>query len=317
MKVVVVDGHTLNPGDLSWDEIKKLAECGIYDQTGPKETIERCKDADMVVTNKVVFDKNTIELLPKLKFISVTATGYNVIDVKAAKGSGIIVSNVPTYGTKSVAQMVFALLLELSHHVGYHAETVKKGRWSACDHFCYWDRPLIELAGLTMGIVGFGRIGRLTADLAEAFGMNVIVYDPYADKASHPNTEFIELEELYSRSDVISLHCPLTDTNREMINSKSLNLMKPGAFIINTSRGLLINETDLAEALNSKKIAGAGLDVLSTEPPTNDNPLLTAQNCIITPHIAWATKSARERLMSVTVANIKAFIGGSAINVVS
>ncbi len=317
MKAVVVDGYMLNPGDLNWDRLKGLAECEIYECSEPGETIELCKDADIVITNKVAFDKNTIESLPTLKLIVVTATGYNIIDVGAAKSNDVVVCNVPTYGTKSVAQMVFALLLELSHHVGHHAQTVKEGKWSACDNFCYWDTPLIELADLTMGIVGFGRIGRAAAALAEAFGMNVIACDPYADKEGCQNIDFVELEELFSRSDVVSLHCSLTDSNSQMINSSSLGLMKPSAFLINTSRGPLINEKDLAEVLNSNKIAGAALDVLSVEPPTEDNPLISASNCIITPHIAWATKSARERLMSVTVQNVKAFLEDSAINVVS
>lgn len=317
MKAIVVDGHTLNPGDLSWDGLKKLAECEIYEKIKTELTIERCQDADIVVTNKIVFDKKTIGSLPKLKFISVTATGYNVIDIDSAKNSNIIVSNVPTYGTKSVAQMVFALLLELTQHVGHHAETVQEGKWCSCDNFCYWDTPLIELDGLTMGIVGFGRTGKTTSTLAEAFGMNVIVYEPYINQADYSGTVFVELKELLCQSDVVSLHCPLTNTNKDMINVDSLNIMKTSAFIINTSRGPLINEKALAEALNNDTIAGAGLDVLSTEPPTNDNPLFSAKNCIITPHIAWATKSARERLMSVTVANVKAFIGNSPINVVS
>lgn len=317
MKIVVIDGYTLNPGDLSWGGLGEIAECEIYDRTEAGETIELCKDADIVITNKVAFDKSVIESLPKLKLIAVTATGYNVVDVVAAKCNGVVVCNVPAYGTKSVAQMVFALLLELSHHVGHHSQTVREGKWSACDNFCYWDRPLIELAGLTMGIVGFGRIGRATASLAEAFGMNVIVYHPHAEKEGYQDVDLVEFEELFSRSDVISLHCRLTDSNRQMINSSSLGLMKASAFLINTSRGALINENDLAEVLNSNKIAGAALDVLSAEPPTKDNPLLSASNCIITPHIAWATKSARERLMSVTVENVKAFVEGSAINVVS
>ena len=317
MKVVVVDGYTLNPGDLSWGRLKGLAECEIYDRSEAEETIELCKDADIVITNKIIFDKNIIESLAKLKLIAVTATGYNVVDIEAARSNGVVVCNVPAYSTKSVAQLVFALLLELSHHVGHHGRTVKEGKWSACEDFCNRDTPLIELADLTMGIVGFGRIGAATAGLARAFGMNVIACTPHPDREGCKDIDFVELEELFSVSDVISLHCPLTDSSNQMINASSLSLMKPTAFLINTSRGALINEKDLADVLNSGRIAGAGLDVLSDEPPAKDNPLLSASNCIITPHIAWATKAARERLMVVTVENVKAFIEGSPINVVS
>ncbi len=317
MKIVVTDGYTLNPGDLTWEDLEILGECDIYERTTPEETINRCKDADIIVTNKVFFNREIIDSLPKLKCISVTATGYNVIDIKAAKEKGIIVTNVPTYGTRSVAQIVFALLLELAHHVGYHSQTVHEGKWAGCDNFCYWDRPLIELAGLKMGVVGFGRIGRTTADLARAFGMDVIAYDLYADKISSPKTEFVSLDEIFKDSDVISLHCPLTPENEGMINAQNLNLMKKTAFLINTSRGQLVNEQDLADALNTGQISGAGLDVLSTEPPKPDNPLLSAKNCYITPHIAWATKSARARLMKTAIGNIEAFLRGAPENVVS
>ena len=317
MKAVIVDGHTLNPGDLKWDAMKEIADCQIYDRTTLEETIERCKDAKIVITNKVIFDQNILASLPKLKFIGITATGYNVIDLQAAKNRGVTVSNVPAYSTMSVAQMTFALLLELCQHVGHHANTVKEGKWAACDDFCYWDRPLTELAGLTMGLVGFGRIGKATAALAEAFGMDVIVYKPNRDQENHPTTVFVELDELFAQSDVLSLHCPLTETNKEMVNANRLAMMKPTAFVINTSRGPLINEQDLANALNSGQIAGAGLDVLSIEPAASDNPLLTAKNCVITPHIAWATRAARERLMAATVANVKAFIAGDPINMIS
>lgn len=315
MNIVVTDGHTLNPGDLSWDELEKLGKCEIYKQTAPEQTVDRCKDADIVFPNKVVFDKQTLNELERLKCICVLATGYNVIDVAAAKDRGVIVCNIPTYGTASVAQMVFALLLELSHHTGYHAETVKQGKWSACENFCYWDRPLIELAGLTMGIVGLGRIGRATAALAKAFGMKVMAHDPFA-RQSDTDIQMVELDKLFSQSDVVSLHCPLTDDNKEMINSDRLRLMKPSALVINTSRGPLVNEQDLANALNDSVIAGAGLDVLSSEPPDPDNPLMTAKNCYITPHIAWATRSARWRLMKTAIENAKAFIQGKPENVV-
>ncbi len=317
MKIVVVDGQMLNPGDLSWAQIEKLAETKVYQQTKPEETIARCADADIVVTNKVMFDEEVIAQLPKLKFISVTATGYNVIDLDAARRANIIVSNVPAYSTKSVAQLVFAHLLELTHHIGYHNETVKNGKWAEHKNFCYWDTPQIELDSLTMGIVGLGKIGSAVAALAQAFGMRVLAFSRSADRSKFPEIEFVAIEELFSRSDVVSLNCALTSDNEKMVNSSLLKLMKPSSFLINTSRGPLIDEADLAEALNSGKIAGAGVDVLSTEPPKKDNPLLNANNCIITPHIAWATDAARGRLISITAENIKAFINSSPINVVS
>ena len=316
MKIVVTDGATLNPGDLSWEELEKLGSCKVYPRSTPEENIERCKDGDVAVTNKVVFDKDTIEVLPKLKMISVTATGYNIVDLEAAKERNITVSNVPVYGTRSVSQMVFALLLELTQHVGYHGRTVREGKWVNCDNFCYWDFPLIELADLTMGIAGFGRIGRQTAKLAQAFGMNVIAYDVIAGP-SDLDVRMVDLDILFSESDVVSLHCPLTVDNNAFVNKSLLSKMKKTAFLINTSRGPLINEPDLADALNNEQIAGAGLDVLSTEPPSVDNPLLTAKNCYITPHIAWATKSARYRLMLTAIENIRAFIEGKSQNVVS
>jgi glycerate dehydrogenase len=317
MKIVILDGGTLNPGDLSWDSFKAFGNVEVYDATPADKVIERSKDADILIINKIVLDEKTISQLPQLKYIGVSATGYNVVDVKAARQRHIAVTNIPTYGTRSVAQMVFALLLELSHHTGYHAATVKEGRWSACDNFCYWDFSLVELAGLTMGIVGYGRIGRATAALAEAFGMKTIAYDVYADQMTGVSVSFVELDELFARSDVISLHCPLTVENKGMVNAERLGLMKKSAFLINTSRGPLINERDLADALNSGQIAGAGLDVLSTEPPTAENPLLTAKNCYITPHIAWATHSARQRLMDTLIENVKGFIENKPQNVVS
>jgi len=316
MKIVVTDGHTLNPGDLSWDALKELGECEVYERSTPQETLMRCKDADIAVTNKVVFDRQTIESLPRLKCISVTATGYNIIDVDAAKNRGIVVANVPIYGTQSVAQMVFALLLELTQHVGHHSKTVHEGRWVACDNFCYWDFSLIELADLTMGIVGFGRIGKATANLAKAFGMKVIVYDIVKPAIADSDVKFVDLESIFSDSDVASLHCPLTRDTEGLVNAERLSKMKKTAFLINTSRGPLVNEQDLADALNSGRIGGAGLDVLSTEPPGADNPLLTAKNCYITPHIAWATRSARSRLMNTAIANVRAFIEGKPQNVV-
>ena len=319
-KIVVVDGYTLNPGDLSWAELESLGQCDIYDRTPRDKVIQRCKGADIIVTNKVVFDKEIIDALPDLKCISVIATGYNVIDVKYAREKGIIVTNVPTYGTQSVAQMTFALLLELAHHVGYHSETVKSGKWSRCEDFCYWDKPLIELAGLTMGLIGFGRIGQTVAKLAQAFGMNVIAYDVALksdDTVDMRNVKFVELDEIFTRSDVISLHCPLTDENRGLINAETLAKMKNSAFLINTSRGPLINEQDLANALNEEKIAGAAVDVLTVEPPKENSPLMSAKNCYITPHIAWATRAARSRLMKIAIDNIRAFLKGKPQNVVN
>jgi len=317
MKIVVTDGAAMNPGDLSWDELEKLGDCDIYERTSPEETIDRCKDADIVVTNKVVFDKDVIEALPKLKCIAVTATGYNVIDIEAANKKNIVVTNVPSYATNSVVQMVFALLLELCLHTAEHSRTVHGGKWTNCDNFCYWDYPLTELAGLTIGVVGFGRIGKAVANLAKAFGMKVIAYHITKPQKSDTDIEFVDLQNIFERSDVVSLHCRLTDKTNQFVNKELLSKMKKTAFLINTSRGPVINEQDLADALNSGQIAGAGLDVLSTEPPKQDNPLLTADNCLITPHIAWATKSARQRLMDTTIENIKAFIQSKALNVVS
>jgi len=316
MKIVVTDGATLNPGDLNWNRLEKLGDCQIYERTAPEETVPRCKSADIAVTNKVVFDRSIIESLPSLKCISVTATGYNIIDVEAARDNNVVVMNVPEYGTPSVAQMAFALLLELTQHVGHHSKTVHKGKWSACNNFCYWDYPLVELGGLKMGIVGFGRIGRRAAKLAKAFGMKVLAYDPISP-VDEEGVEQVNLQTLFSESDVVSLHCPVTAETEEFVNKEHLNKMKKSAFLINTSRGQLVNEQDLADALNSGRIAGAGLDVLSIEPPKADNPLQNAKNCYITPHIAWATKSARERLMNITIDNIEAFIKGTPQNVVS
>ena len=316
MKIVVTDGATLNPGDLSWEKLEKLGNCKVYPRSRPDENIERCKDADIVVTNKVMFDKETIEALPSLKMISVTATGYNIIDVEAAKKHNVIVTNVPTYGTNSVAQMVFALLLEICHHVGHHSQTVHEGKWAKCDNFCYWDKPLLELADLTMGLIGLGRIGQATAKIAKAFGMNVIGYD-LAEPPKETGIEMVEMEKVFSGSDVVSLHCPLTDKSNQFVNKDLISRMKKTAFLINTSRGPLINEQDLADSLNNDQIAGAGLDVLSNEPPQENNPLLTAKNCYITPHIAWATKAARQRLMSTAIENISAFIECKPQNIVN
>ncbi|HWN93890.1 MAG TPA: D-2-hydroxyacid dehydrogenase [Methylomirabilota bacterium] len=317
MNIVVLDGHTLNPGDLSWDGLKQLGECAIYNRTPSAEIIRRARDAAVVLTNKTVLGRDVISALPNIKYIGVLATGYNVVDVTAAKERGIPVTNVPDYGTPSVAQHTFALLLELTQRAGHHAQTVHEGRWTRSADFCYWDFPLIELHGLTFGIVGFGKIGRAVASLADAFGMNVLVHNRSRPANFSSRYEFVSLEELLSRSDVLSLHCPLTPENKQFINAERLARMKPTAFLLNTSRGPLLNEPDVAHALNSGRIAGAGLDVLATEPPPADNPLLAAKNCIVTPHIAWATRAARSRLMNIAIENIRAFTTGSPCNVVN
>ncbi|MCX7823964.1 MAG: D-2-hydroxyacid dehydrogenase [Verrucomicrobiae bacterium] len=317
MRIVVLDGHTLNPGDLSWDELRALGECVVHDRTAPGDVVARAQDAEIVFTNKTVLDRAAIRALPKLRYIGVLATGYNVVDVRAARERNIPVTNIPTYGTRSVAQHVFALLLELTQRVGHHAGTVRDGRWSACQDFCYWDYPLIELEGLTMGIVGFGRIGQAVAKLADAFGMRVLAHDVQPPREVPSDARLVELDALFAQSDVVSLHCPLTADNEGFINARRLALMKKSAFLINTSRGPLVKEADLAAALNAGQIAGAGLDVLAVEPPRPDNPLLTAKNCYITPHIAWATRAARARLMRIAVENLRRFLDGRPVHVVN
>lgn len=317
MEIVVVDGATLNPGDLSWEPLGQIGSYEVYPHSTPAETLRRCRDAEVVITNKVAFNRSAIEALPGLKYIGVTATGYNIIDIEAAGRRGIVVTNVPTYGTDSVAQMVFALLLELTQRVGHHSQTVHEGRWARSDNFCYWDYPLVELAGLTMGIVGCGRIGKTVARLADAFGMKVLGYDSAPFAGGQVHIEPVDLADLFARSDVISLHCPLTPATEGFINAERLSGMKKTAFLINTSRGPLINERDLAAALNKGRIAGVGVDVLSVEPPKADNPLLAAKNCFITPHIAWATRSARRRLLQTSLDNLCAYAAGKPQNVVS
>lgn len=316
MRIVVLDGGTLNPGDLTWEGVEALGEAAIYERTPPELVNERAKDADIVLTNKVVIDRAVMAQLPKLKYISVLATGYNIIDTAAARERGIVVSNIPTYGTQSVAQMVMAHLLNLTQRVGYHADTVSSGRWSRSDDWCYWDYPLIELEGLTMGVVGFGRIGRAVGQVAKAFGMKVVAYDQYVADSGDPSNEMVSFEDLLRRSDVVTFHTPLTPETQGMLNAKTLELMKSTAFVINTSRGPVIDSAALADALNSGRIAGAGLDVLDVEPPPVDHPLLKAKNCYITPHISWATRSARARLMQTTVDNVAAFMRGQPQNVV-
>jgi glycerate dehydrogenase len=320
MRIVVLDGYTLNPGDLSWDGLKSLGSCDIYDRTPLGQIVERARDAEIVLTNKTMLDAKTLQALPNLRYIGVLATGYNVVDVVAARQQGVAVTNIPAYGTRSVAQHVFALLLELTQHAGHHATTVRDGRWSASPDWCYWDRPLIELEGLCFGIVGFGRIGQAVASLANAFGMRVMAYDHRGRQmpaAQALEVRMVDLDTLFRESDVLSLHCPLTAENRGFVNAQKLATMKPSAFLINTSRGPLVNEVDLAAALNAGQIAGAGLDVLSVEPPPKDNPLLTARNCLVTPHIAWATHAARARLMKIAVDNLQGFLSGEPVNVVN
>ena len=314
-KIVVLDGYALNPGDLSWKVLDELGECVIYDRTPPELVIERASGAEYILINKIVMSREVMSQLPDLKYIGVLATGYNVVDIAAAAEMNITVTNVPEYGTTSVAQMVFAHILNLTQHIGAHSTAVKSGKWSTCPDFCFWDFPLIELQGKTLGIVGYGRIGRATALIAQAFGMDVIVHTRHP--SNEIGVEFVALNDLFEWSDFISLHCPLTNDNEKFVNKEILSLMKPTACLINTGRGQLINEADLAEALNNGTIAGAGLDVLSVEPPDASNPLLSAKNCYITPHIAWATKAARERLMDTAVSNLKAFTSGSPQNVVS
>ena len=293
MKITVLDGHTLNPGDLSWDAVSAQGDFTLYDHTPAELVVERGADAEVLLVNKAVLDRATLAKLPRCKFIGVLATGYNIVDVGAAREKGIDVANVPTYGTQSVAQMVFAHLLNLTQHVGHHAQTVVDGRWSTSPDFCYWDYPLIELMDLTMGIIGYGRIGRTTAGLAKAFGMKVLAYDAYVSDSGDPDITMTDLDTLFSESDVISLHCPLTPETENLVDAERLAQLKPTAFVINTSRGPLIDNAALARALNEGAIAGAGLDVLEVEPPPMSNPLMTAQNCYITPHISWATRSAR------------------------
>jgi glycerate dehydrogenase len=316
-RIVFLDCYSVNPGDLSWEPLRALGDCVLYDRTPADQVIERAADAELVLTNKIVLDGPTIRVLPRLRYIGVTATGYNIVDVTAARERSIVVTNVPAYGTASVAQMTFALLLELTQHVGHHARTVREGRWSASPDFCYWDRPLLELAGLTMGIVGLGQIGREVARLAVAFRMNVIATSRRPAAEAPPGVRIVGLDELFRTSDVVSLHCPLTPDAQNLVDARRLATMKPTALLINTSRGGLVVEQDLADALNAGRIAGAGVDVLSVEPPLPANPLLSARKCYVTPHIAWATRAARGRLLEVAVDNIRAFLQGAPINSVA
>jgi glycerate dehydrogenase len=317
MKIVVLDGYCLNPGDLSWDALRQFGEVAVYDRTPAAEAAARAQGAAMVLTNKTPLPAATLASLPELKYIGVLATGYNIVDVAAARGQGITVTNIPTYGTASVAQFAFALLLELCHNVRLHAEAVRAGEWSRNADWSFWKSPLVELEGKTMGIVGFGRIGRAVGRIADAMGMRVIACDTYRGEApAWGGFRWAGVEELLSESDVVSLHAPLLPETQGMIHAGSLARMKPSAFLINTSRGGLLVDSDLADALNAGRLAGAGLDVLTVEPPAETNPLLKARNCLVTPHIAWATREARARLMEAAMGNIAGFLDGNPRNVI-
>ncbi len=317
MKVVVLDGYTLNPGDLSWDQLSNFGDLAIYDRTAPKERLERMKEATAVFTNKVLIDREMIQAVPTLKYIGVLATGYNVVDLEAANRAGIVVTNIPAYSTESVAQLVFAHLLNITNRVGLHAEQVKAGAWSQSIDFSFCLTPQTELAGKTLGIIGFGKIGQQVAKLGSAFGMKILFQNRSVKTGFPADYTQVDLDELLRRSDVVSINCPLTDENIGFINHSTLRLMKKSAILINTGRGPLIREHDLADALNEGNLAAAALDVLSTEPPTADNPLLMARNCFITPHIAWATIEARKRLMDIAVKNFEAYLKNKPQNVVN
>jgi len=320
MKIVVLDGYTLNPGDLSWEGLEKFGDLTVYDRTEKvtSEITRAIGSSEVIFTNKTPLSKEVLELIPSVKYIGVLATGFNVVDIVAAKRFGITVTNIPTYGTTAVAQFTFALILELCHHVGDHSHAVKNGEWSKCPDFCFWNTPLIELAGKTLGIIGFGRIGQATAKVAMAFGMKVLYHDvTKISGIDGVQCQYADLDDLFARSDIISLHCPLFDSTKGIINKANISKMKTGAMIINTSRGPLVVEKDLTEALNSGKLAGAALDVVSMEPIEMENELFRAKNCLITPHIAWAPKESRLRLMNTAVENLNAYLKGTPQNVVN
>ena len=320
MKIVVLDGYTENPGDLSWEELGKLGELTVYDRTSltdEAEAIARIGDAEIVFTNKTPITRKVLDACPGIRFISLLATGYNCVDYAYAREKGIPVTNVPTYGTASVGQFAIALLLEICHHIGHHDASVHAGNWERCADWCYWDYPLIELAGKTMGIIGFGRIGQTTGRIARAMGMEVLAYDSHPSDAGRAIAEYVDLDALLARSDVVALHCPLFPETEGIINRETIAKMKDGAILLNNSRGPLVVEQDLADALNAGKLAAAGLDVVSTEPIRGDNPLLNAKNCVIPPHISWAPKESRQRIMDCAVSNVKAFLAGSPVNVVN
>ena len=318
MKIVVLDGYTLNPGDISWEGMEAFGEVTVYDRTKAEEVVERIGDAEVVYTNKTPITKETMDACPGMKFIGVLATGYNIVDVAAAKEKGIPVSNIPTYGTAAVSQFAIALLLELCHHIGEHSDAVKAGEWTSNPDWCFWKYPLVELAGKNMGIIGFGRIGQDTGKIAQALGMKVLAYDAFKRPELESDTcKYVDMDTLLAQSDVISLHCPLFPDTEGIINKDTIAKMKDGVMIINDSRGPLIVEQDLRDALDSGKVAGAALDVVSTEPIQMDNPLLGAKNVILTPHIAWAPKESRQRLMDIAVDNLKCYVDGKPQNVVN
>jgi glycerate dehydrogenase len=317
MKIVILDGHTTNPGDLSWSPLEALGQLTVHDRTPDAAIIARAADAEALITNKTILSAETIRALPQLAYIGLLSTGVNVVDLAAARARGILVCNVPEYSTPNVAQATFALLLELTNHVGRHAAGVREGRWSASDDFCYWETDLVELAGLTLGLVGYGRIGRAVAAVGRALGMRVVAHRRQPGELADDGTPCVGLDELFATSDVVSLHCPLKTATEGLVNAQRLALMKPTAFLINTARGGLVVEADLAAALDAGRLAGAGLDVLSAEPPPASNPLLRARNCLITPHVAWATRNARARLIDVVAANLAGFLAGRPQNVVN
>ncbi len=320
MKIVVLDGYTLNPGDISWDGIRQFGDVTVYDRTdtgNEKEIIERIGDAEAVFTNKTPLSKHVFEACPALKYTGVLATGYNVVDISAARENGVTVTNIPTYGTAVVGQFAIALLLEICSRVGHHDQAVHSGAWENCNDWCFWDYPLIELDGKTMGIIGFGRIGQTTGRIAKALGMNVLANDAAPNDSGKQIAEYVDKDELFARSDVIALHCPLFPDTEGIICRENIEKMKDGVIILNNSRGPLINEQDLADALNSGKVYAAGLDVVSTEPIRGDNPLLKAKNCIITPHMSWGAKESRQRLMEIAASNLEAFVKGEPQNVVN
>ncbi len=316
MNIVILDAFTANPGDLSWDALSALGTLTVHDRTDDADIVPRARDARIVLTNKTMLSRDVIAALPALECICVLATGYNVVDVAAAKERGVIVCNVPEYSTPNVAQAVFALILELTNRTGHHDRTVHEGRWAACEDFCYWDGELVELAGLTLGIVGYGRIGQAVARVGRAFDMRILAHRRSAT-GTVEGGDYADIDRLFSESDIVSLHCPLTPDTKDLVNAARLATMKRTAFLINTARGGLVNEADLAAALDAGTIAGAGLDVLSVEPPPASNPLLAARHCVITPHIAWATRNARRRLIDATAANVAAFLAGAPRNVVA
>jgi glycerate dehydrogenase len=316
-RIVVLDGYTLNPGDLSWESLQSLGDCTVFERTPPSQVVQRAAGAEIVLTNKTPIDRAMFDALPDLQYVGVLATGFNIVDTEAAKERRIPVTNVPAYGSQSVAQMTFAHILELAQRVGHHAASVRDGGWNRSLDFCFWEAPLIELEGATIGIVGYGRIGQAVAKLARAFGMNVIATQRSGESGRGDGVEFVSLDVLLAQSDVISLHCPLTPDTQHLINEERLRLMKSTSLLVNTSRGPLVDEVSLANALDEGRIAGAGVDVLEVEPPRSESPLFSAKNCYVTPHIAWATLSARSRLMQIAVKNVADFVNGIATNIVN